>query len=526
MLFNSFVFIFAFLPVSLVGYYAISRRSTRAAAAWLVLASFVFYAWWNALFVILLVVSILGNFAIGMALRAYEREPRTQTLILTAGIAVNLLALFYYKYLDFVVGLLAELGLHLDANTGGILLPLGISFFTFTQIGYLIDCKSGIVREGRLLDYALFVTFFPHLIAGPILHHREMMPQFKDQATYRFQAENLAVGLTIFVIGLAKKVLIADPLAPISGLGFANAQHLAFAASWTTALTYSMQLYFDFSGYSDMAIGLARMFGIRFPMNFNSPYKARNIIDFWQRWHMTLTRYLTLFLYNPVSLAVTRRRLEAGKPVANKGAATLSGFLSMIAFPTLFTMSLAGIWHGAGVNYFIFGLLHGIYLTVNHAWRILKSRLGLKGQAHATNWAGVAASVLLTYLAVLVAQVFFRARTFNDAIGLLSGMAGLNGFGDVVAPQMDFRDASRLAEAMLDPQNWVMLAICFLIVFCAPNSAEILSAYNPTLEPVRKIMRPSWQWKPTTGWAVATGIGAAVSVLLIFGTTEFLYFQF
>jgi D-alanyl-lipoteichoic acid acyltransferase DltB (MBOAT superfamily) len=493
MLFNSFVFIFAFLPLSLVGYYALARHSTRAAAAWLVLASLVFYAYWNLVFVILLVASILANFVIGNLLRAYEREPRTQTLILTAGIAANLLVLFYYKYLHFIVGLLAQIGINVSADTGGILLPLGISFFTFTQIGYLIDCKSGIVREGRLLDYALFVTFFPHLIAGPILHHREMMPQFKDEATYRFNNENLAVGLTIFVIGLAKKVLIADPLAPISNLGFLHAEHLGIAASWTTVLAYSMQLYFDFSGYSDMAIGLARMFGFRFPMNFNSPYKAQNIIDFWQRWHMTLTRYLTLFLYNPISIAVTRRRVAAGKPVAAKGAATLLGFLAMVAFPTFVTMSLAGIWHGAGVNYVIFGLLHAFYLITNHAWRIVKARFRPKGQPHVASWTGIVVSVLVTYLAVLVAQVFFRAHTFDDAIGMLSGLVGLHGFVDVVPSVLGERDAFRLAEAILNPKNWIMLAFCFAIVFFAPNSGEILAAYNPTLEPVRKVLPLHWQ---------------------------------
>jgi D-alanyl-lipoteichoic acid acyltransferase DltB (MBOAT superfamily) len=526
MLFNSFVFIFLFLPISLVGYYAISRHNTRAAAAWLVLASFVFYGWWNALFVILLVASILGNYFIGVLLRAHEQQPRTQTLILTAGIAVNLLVLFYYKYLGFLAGLLAQIGLDVHLNTGGILLPLGISFFTFTQIGYLVDCKSGIAREGRLLDYALFVTFFPHLIAGPILHHREMMPQFANKATYQFHSENLAVGLTIFIIGLAKKVLIADPLAPITNLGFANAEHLGFVASWTTALAYSMQLYFDFSGYSDMAIGLARMFGIRFPMNFNSPYKARNIIDFWQRWHMTLTRYLTLFLYNPISLAVTRRRLAAGKPVANKGAATATGFLHMIAFPTLFTMSLAGIWHGAGVNYFIFGALHGIYLTINHAWRVFKPRLRQKGHSAAPGWPAIVASILVTYLAVLIAQVFFRAHAFQDAIDLLSGMVGMHGFADIAPSLTDARAAFRLQFEILNPQNWIMLLFCFIIVFCAPNSAEMLAAYNPTLEPIRRISLRSLQWKPTATWAVSVGIMAAASVLLIFGTTEFLYFQF
>ncbi|RPH58344.1 MAG: MBOAT family protein, partial [Acidobacteria bacterium] len=498
MLFNSFIFVFAFLPISVIGYYGISKYSHRMAAAWLVLASFVFYAWWNPLFVILLAASIAGNYVVGLLLQAYERRPQIQTAILAAGIGANLCLLCYYKYLDYAVVLIRRLGIHLDWETGGILLPLGISFFTFTQIGYLIDCKTGIAKGRRLLDYALFVTFFPHLIAGPILHHREMMPQFEDPATYKFKAENLAVGLTIFVIGLAKKVLVADQLAPMSNLGFAYATQLGLMASWTTILCYSMQLYFDFSGYSDMAIGLARMFGIRFPLNFNSPYKATSIIDFWQRWHMTLTRYLTLYLYNPIALWVTRRRLAAGKPIASQGATTLLGFASLVAFPTCVTMFLAGVWHGAGTNFAVFGLLHACYLTINHAWRIFGPKLG--GRHAVAVWARVAASGALTYLAVLVAQVFFRAPSFTTAIGLLAGMAGLRGWTVGTIPLEDALLVSQVWQQLMDPLTGAKLLACFVIVLGAPNTAELLARYDPILGRVRTNLPAALQWKPSLAW--------------------------
>ena len=452
MLFNSFIFVFAFLPVSVVGYYFISSYSNRTAAGWLVLASFFFYGWWNPAFVILLAGSIAGNYLAGLLLQAYDRKQRIQTGILISAITCNLLLLFYYKYAVFSLKVLDKIGLSLDLDTSGILLPLGISFFTFTQIGYLVDCKAGIARGRRLLDYALFVTFFPHLIAGPILHHREMMPQFEDPKTYRFEANNLAVGFAIFVIGLSKKVVIADQLAPMSNLGFQQAEGLGFIPAWTSLLCYSMQLYFDFSGYSDMAIGIARMFGVKFPANFNSPYKSTSIIAYWQRWHMTLTRYLTLYLYNPLALSVTRRRAAAGKPIAAKGASTLQGFTSLVALPTLFTMCLAGIWHGAGFHYVVFGLLHGFYLSVNHAWRIFGPRPAkdLRGIAL---WSSVAGSVLLTYLAVLVAQVFFRASSSTAAVGFLGGLIGLRGltFGTISpADAMTFKYVDEISHQFWD----------------------------------------------------------------------------
>ncbi|MBV9250274.1 MAG: MBOAT family protein, partial [Acetobacteraceae bacterium] len=298
MLFNSYVFLLAFLPLALIGFGAACRAGVKPGALWLVAASLVFYGWWNPAFVPLLIVSIAGNYTVSVLIQRFANRPLLRDGLLTAGIGANLAALFYCKYLGAILNFA-----HVLFNAPA--LPLGISFFTFTQIGYLLDCRS-LSTERSLLRYALFVTFFPHLIAGPLLHHREVLPQFTTTGTWLINSRNVAVGSAIFLTGLLKKTLLADPLAAVVGAGFADPESLTLLPAWQAALSYSLQLYFDFSGYSDMAIGLARMFNIRFPLNFNSPYKAESVIDYWQRWHMTLTRWLTLYLYNPMALSIAR----------------------------------------------------------------------------------------------------------------------------------------------------------------------------------------------------------------------------
>ncbi|HUZ65577.1 MAG TPA: MBOAT family O-acyltransferase, partial [Acetobacteraceae bacterium] len=289
MLFNSCVFLFGFLPAALVGFFASARLGGPRAAAWfLVGASLLFYGWWNPAFLLLLLGSIAVNYAASRAIAARAHRPRVQGALLAATIAADLGTLVYFKYLADLLGFVhARLGF--GPMMAAPLLPLGISFFTFTQIGYLVDCRARtetgapIARGRGVLDYMLFVTFFPHLIAGPILHHREIMPQFADPATWRRSTRNLAIGGSIFLIGLLKKCLLADPLAPMVAAGFGHAGALPLLAAWKAAGAYSLQLYFDFSGYSDMAIGLARMFNLRFPLNFDSPYKAASVIEYWQR---------------------------------------------------------------------------------------------------------------------------------------------------------------------------------------------------------------------------------------------------
>nr|WP_321985011.1 MBOAT family O-acyltransferase [uncultured Lichenicoccus sp.] len=543
MLFNSYGFIFAFLPLSIFGFYLAAlvgpiSMQHRLAAAWLVLCSLFFYGWWNPHFLLLLLASIACNYTLSRLIDRTRDRPRRQTALLTLGVAGNLLLLFFYKYL---LASLAFLGLPHALPTGlasRIILPLGISFFTFTQIGYLMDEKDGVVKQHGLLDYALFVTFFPHLIAGPILHNQEMIPQFADPLTYRFRAENLSVGLSIFAIGLAKKVIIADPLAVAANAGFAAPQALSTLGAWQAVLSYSLQLYFDFSGYSDMAIGIARMFGIVFPLNFNSPYKSQSIIEFWHRWHMTLTRYLTLYLYNPVALAVARWRTARGLGTSRQALRQPGAFAGMILLPMFFTMTLAGIWHGAGLQFLVFGLLHASYLTINHAWRILVAPPPRAGDPRPP-WSRVAASVALTFLAVMVAQVFFRAASMADAVAVLGGLLGLHATQGAillpaslaalthgVLPWLAHHRLVALSDTAADLKQWLRIGIGFVMVWTLPNTQQILVDYRPAQGPVRPFLWRRVRWHPGLGWGMALGTLLIASVCHLDDPSRFLYFQF
>ncbi|HET9700323.1 MAG TPA: MBOAT family O-acyltransferase, partial [Burkholderiales bacterium] len=399
MLFNSYEFIFGYLPLTFLGFFLLARVSHFLAASWLTLASLFFYAWWNPAYVGLLLGSILFNFIAGMSIgRAVARgETRLAGWLLAGSVGGDLLLLAYYKYADFFLS-------NINAVSGaelpllGIVLPLGISFFTFTQIAFLVDTWQGKVREYRFVHYALFVTYFPHLIAGPVLHHKEMMPQFALGTTYRPHWENIAVGLTIFFIGLFKKTVLADGIAQYVGPVFSAhdaGARLPLLDAWGGALAYTFQLYFDFSGYSDMAIGLSRLFGVQLPLNFHSPYKADNIIEFWRRWHMTLSRFLRDYLYIPL------------------GGSRRGG--SRRYLNLMLTMVLGGLWHGANWTFVVWGGLHGFYLMVNHAWHALRRRLGLGDGGRGGRWAGR----VLTFLAVVVAWVFFRAESVDDALYVL-----------------------------------------------------------------------------------------------------------
>ncbi len=535
MLFNSYNFVFAFLPLSLAGFYVLGRLGRGFGAAWLVLTSFVFYDAWNPSYVILLFASVTFNFIISTIIHSNEDRPIRQRTWLAFGIGIDLSVLIYYKYLGVFISLATGLGLT-GLHEFSILLPLGISFFTFTQIGYLVDVQQDVVKDRSPLNYILFVTFFPHLIAGPILHNREIMPQFAQEQTYRFSIENITVGSVIFVIGLAKKCLLADPIAGQVAAGFSAPAHLTLTGAWLLMLTYAVQLYFDFSGYTDMAIGIARMFNIRFPVNFNSPYKASCIIDFWQRWHMTLTRLLTLYLFNPLALAVARRRTAHGLPIDRKAQGQPLAFLEMIAFPVFITMGLAGIWHGAGLKFLIFGLLHGSYLTANHAWRVL--RPGLKAKPgkleHFGNW-------LLTMVAMLVALVFFRAPTMETAFNTLGAMAGAHGLGDIGLPAGLFaksgplgmiwaQHGSAASTAGLKSIESIVqtgkIGLLWLIVLVMPNSQQILCRYQPVLGHVTPAPFKRLAWRPTATWATAIGVVGAIAVMAIAGTTDFVYFEF
>ena len=506
MLFNSYVFIAAFLPLTLCGFAFACRVGPRAPVLWLVAASLVFYGWWDLAFVPLLLASVGANYAASRLILHLAARKRLQNAVLAAAIGGNLATLFWCKYLAAALAFLRVHGVAGVALADPVL-PLGISFFTFTQLGYLIDCRQGLAQERSLPHYALFVTFFPHLIAGPILHHREIMPQFADPAVWRLRAENIAVGSAIFVIGLLKKTLLADPLAPLAAAGYAQPAALTLFPAWQAALAYSLQLYFDFSGYSDMAIGLARTFNVRFPINFNSPYRAQSVIDYWQRWHMTLTRWLTLYLYNPLALRATRRWAARGRPLGRAARATPRGFAATVVVPTTITLVLAGVWHGSALTFVVFGLLHGVYLCVNHAWRLL--RPGPRSAA----MGAVVARVALTYGCVLLGSVFFRAPTLTAASAMLAGMLGLH--GAPVVP-MDAHITVRV----------LWLAALYAIVWGAPNTQQIMRSYAPALGRIVAGPLPRLAWQPTLPWAVAFGIATVLGLLSVGGTGEFLYYRF
>ena len=522
MLFNSYVFLFAFLPVTLLGFHLIGKQGHhRVAISWLVGASLFFYGWWNPAYLGLILGSILFNYAVGVALLG---RPNKLTLFL--GVAVNLGVLGYFKYANFFIDNINSL-VGSDIILEQIILPLGISFFTFQQITYLVDAYRGETREYNFLHYCLFVTFFPQLIAGPIVHHKEMLPQFAKDALHGLKSKNLAVGFTIFIIGLFKKVVLADGIAVHATSVFNGAEngvYLTFFEAWGGALAYSFQLYFDFSGYSDMAIGLARMFGIRLPLNFNSPYKAISIIDFWRRWHITLSRFLRDYLYIPLG--------------GNRKGETRRFTNLMI------TMLLGGLWHGAGWNFILFGLAHGTYIVICGAWIKVKKSISNNRVIKSTVAANSIGRVI-TFLAVVLAFVPFRAESMDGTSNMLTAMLG--GHGLSLSPLLIGRIGN--AEQWLlehgvvfhgmfhnhvfgaDPRWGIAWVVTLLLASTLlPNTQQLLRRYRPALETYKNeipCLRHRWaEWRPTAPWALITFGIFIITILSLTQASEFLYFQF
>ncbi len=529
MLFNSYLFLFAFLPVALVGYELVSKVNRKAVVVWLGLCSLAFYAWWQPSLLLILVGSITLNYLAAELIVRYGANRAVARRWLYVAIACNLLLLGYYKYLVPSLNAVSQMaGLH--QHWGDIVLPLGISFFTLTQVAFLIDLYKGSAEQQGLSSYVLFVTFFPHLIAGPILHHREMMPQFQKER-FGVNQEDFAVGLTWFVMGLGKKVLIADTLAMTANPIFQASTRLPIGMAWLGALAFTLQLYFDFSGYSDMALGLARMFSIDLPLNFNSPSKAASMIEVWQRWHMTLGHYIFTYVYSPVQKRVLHRRYQRlGWAMARQERTKPVVFLSVVALPLMFTMFLAGVWHGAGLHFMIFGLLHGFYLSVNHGWRQFR-RTTTPGAAAVDRFLrllrpGVrhVAAIGVTFLCNVVSLVFFRSDSLMRALEMLGAMVGLNG----TAPHGAFLNAGAIGVPVVADAVKQVLAGLF-IVWALPNTQQILTRFRPSLE------RGAWnqsdvptifRWAPTTAWAI--GVGGLLFVCLVYlrALSTFLYFQF
>jgi alginate O-acetyltransferase complex protein AlgI len=459
MLFNSQVFIVCFLPAVLGLYYAVGRNRTARQVV-VVLASLGFYAWWDVRFLPLLVGLTVANWLIARWFGAWRRP-----WIPVLGVVLNLAALGVFKYADFFRGTVLGL-LDQPWQPWSLILPLGISFFVFQKISYLIDLRRGDRHIYGFLDFCMFVTFFPQLIAGPLVRHNEIIHQFDADPRRPSVWENLSRGFVLFVIGVSKKVALADTLAMVADPLFHQALQTppGAAEAWTAAAAYTLQIYFDFSGYSDMAIGLGLMFGLTLPFNFNAPYRAVSVRDFWRRWHMTLSRFLRDYLYIP--LGGSRRG-----PV--RQAANL-----------IATMLLGGLWHGANWTFVAWGGLHGIALVVNHLWETLGFRLP-RGIA----W-------LLTLLFVMTGWVLFRSPDFRHAGQVLAGMAGWNGIGHI----------------RLDREFVIALAAGAAIAMLGPTSQEAA---------LRRLRPEGWR-------AISAGLGLAFLLLLIGGRLPnvFIYFQF
>jgi alginate O-acetyltransferase complex protein AlgI len=547
MLFNSIEFLFFFLPLALIGFYSLGAMSRAWAIRWLILVSLVFYAWWRPVNVLIIAPSIVINFILAkilLQLRVTDDHSsrRTSKVILVAGLTFNVIWLGIFKYTDFALSSINDV-FSTNIILVHIILPLGISFITFQKIAFLVDVQAGRVRSFTFREYCTFVLFFPQLVAGPIVHYREMMPQFQT-APCRFDTENVAVGVTLLMFGLFKKAVLADKIAPLITPIYEHAaggSQTSFVLAWMAAIGFTLQIYFDFSGYTDMALGLARFFGIRLPPNFNSPLRASCIIDFWLRWHMTLTRFLTAYIYNPLALSITRRRLAKGRPGFVTRNPTAGAFVSSLMVPTVITMFVSGLWHGAGYGFIVWGLLHGLYITINHAWRVVSAKLWPDRLSYDRIMKPV--GFVLTFVLVSATMVFFRAPSMNSAIDLVHGMMGLNG---VALPQgilahlgplaKVFHQIGVVAAASWSDRDFIktMIWICLLMVIAlaCPNTLQLLARYEPALG-VNAQSYKAWRgglalivWGPSLPWAIAISAVAAIAVSFIGGPSEFLYWNF
>ena len=516
MLFNSLAFVFLFLPLTLVGYYVLIWLGFRKwIFLFLVLASLTFYAVWNPPYVLLLLASVFGNYLFGLWIERARAAGRSTGPVLALGVIANLVVLGWFKYANFFVDNVNAFGgsFHLER----IILPLAISFYTFQQIAFLTDVARNQVQTGGFWRYATFVIFFPQLIAGPIVHYKEMMPQFFGRNLGRFWTANLTIGLMIFGIGLFKKAVIADSAAvhatPIFNAAQSGAE-IGLVDGWTAALTYTVQLYFDFSGYSDMAIGLARMFGIRLPVNFHSPLRAASIIDYWRRWHITLQQFIVSYMYQPLVLPLSRL-------AATWRLGKWTSFGLTVAVPTVVLFMAIGLWHGAAWTFVLFGLMHGTYLAINEFWRVLRR----KSRSKAPPDLGSRAFYhTITLVAVICTKVMFRAETPASAVASWAGMAS-------------FDDLFSLAEivpatgADLVTGPALILIIGAALVFLFPNTQQIMGRYSPILgwSRWRNVATPVIQlrWRPTLIWGLCSGIMLFLALAFISrGQSEFIYFNF
>lgn len=502
MLFHSVEFLFVFLPVTWIGFLLLVRSGKyQGVLGWLTFASLVFYSWWNPAYLVLIVLSILLNFWLGRVIGS-GAPPRGRGMVLILGLIANLGALAYFKYANFFVdniNFLFGAGFNLER----VILPLAISFFTFQQVAYLIDVWKGGSPKYSFVEYSFFVAFFPQLIAGPIVHHLEILPQVTKERWKPVRMLNLQIGITIFIFGLFKKMVLADGCAEYATPIFnATASGIVFAPqeAWVGMVAYTLQLYFDFSGYSDMAIGLSRCFGIVLPLNFDAPYKSTNIIAFWRKWHMTLSRFLRDYVYIPLG-------------GSRKGVTLRYSNL-------LITMLLGGLWHGAGWNFVIWGGLHGVYLIINHLFNGLRW-FQFPARSVASRIAGLAGWAI-TMLGVMIGWVFFRSVDFQSAWQMIQSLVGLG------APPTE--SLPRVLNALLEgPEKFIWLGFVTLIALFAPSTQQYLRNYRPAYGMKRSHLTSRWSaWRPSLWHGIFTGI----ILFLVFrryfqlAPSEFLYFNF
>jgi D-alanyl-lipoteichoic acid acyltransferase DltB (MBOAT superfamily) len=503
-------FIFGFLPLCFLGFVAVHRLwGWDAALLWLAGASLVFYGQWSVALAGLLLGSILFNYGAARLLLARIDDRRVARRLLLGAIVANLGLLGWFKYTNFLIdnaNLVAGTALpYLD-----IVLPVGISFYTFIQIGFLVEVYNRQVGAVRFGHYLLFGTFFPCVTAGPIILQKDILPQLAEDRVARFDSTRIAVALTVFGIGLFKKLILADNIAPIADGVFDSAAAgvpVGAALAWIGALTYTLQLYFDFSAYSDMALGIGYLFGIKLPLNFNSPLKACSITEFWRRWHMTMTRFFTNYLYAPIAMPLTRRALQ-------RSYGRTTRFVLATALPVSATFVLAGLWHGAGWTFVVFGLIHGLALAANHGWREAR----MASLPPMVGW-------LLTMAVVVTGLVFFRAADVPTALALLAGMIGLHPL-DIVHAATD-PELMRIAADAGTALVWIV--VLGAIVLTCPNTQELMWRhwFSSDPRPQGERLWPLWlTWRPTLGWSVVGAILLAAALGSITSQGGFLYYQF
>lgn len=515
---NSYAFIFLFLPIVLAGYYALTRlfQDQRPALVWLVASSLLFYGLRGPGYLLVLIGSVGGNFLAAKAMGRFPEGSRNRRRLLALGIIANLVLLFTYKYTGFFAdNLNALFGTHLTSPISAY--PVGLSFYTFIQIGFLIDVYVGQVEKLTFLRYSLFGMFFPYITSGPIVRHSEISAQLDTPVRERTGATQLAVGLTMFAMGLFKKAVLADMLAPYVNTMFSTvAGHHAVSANnaWIAVLAYTFELYFDFSGYTDMALGLGYALGLRLPMNFNSPLRATSLIDFWRRWHMTMVRFFTSYVYTPLAATMMRRSFRRGhsEPVR---------LLTVVCLPVFVTFVLVGWWHGAAWGFIISGAIHGIALSVNLTWRELQAKYTLRRIPTPVGWA-------LMFLTVMFSLIFLRADGVRSAFTVAGTMLGIAHQGSTGISA--FYGTQRLFNAFtIAPVLFWLLLAAAVALLVPRNSQQILADYDvalPSLPSLEKEPRFRMAWRPTPSWALAAAVVGGCALTFVGGASPFLYYKF